>query len=819
MSLKVWLPLLGSFENKGTSNINITLASGNTWASSGKIGNSSLTLTKLQTILPNSSCMSGAKEVSYAYWVKVNTAWSANWLDGIRWIDTDGSTTNTARQEFYTNCTLVGTWYKGGAISGKTFTPGVWTHIAATINYNTGEAKFYLNGILQGTASTVDTTYYCRGDFYIGDNGVDICQNDVRIYDNCLSAAEVKEISQGLVLHYKLDGFSGGLGNPNLYTGSRDFSGSWVNSGNWTTATETYQGFTVKQRSGTWGGLAQNITCTQNDIFTVSFYAKVDSGGQIMSVHRSSLGNVTTGLSILSGNFSSGTNWIITTQDGTQWKRYWATIQITSADITYLQWRIENNQSGKNLYVCGMKLEKGSSHTGWSPAESEGSFNTIQDSSGYGHNGTINSMPTISSETARYSTSTSFDGVDDCITVPYNAICPENIFTINLWFKKDTLGSKNYETLFGGPSGFEMDARAGSATTLSLYMASTRSGNRNAVTSMSLGNWYMITMTRDDTKEKYYVNGIYQSEIDAKAMPTGVYRIGAWASNTGQNYYGLISDFRIYATALSADDVLQLYHTGAKIDNKGNMHAFELNEQTENILFKVEKARTNLVYTDGLRSYTQANCQVTLTEQGYHIYRPPNLTTANDGNTMWGGLLINNQTTRTIASYDASRDNVWNLQKNHTYMFAFHAKGQSSNSPSLVVESNMGWDRIAGVGPNPTYLASNTIPVDFNGEQDCYIIFKIEDDVVKVATENKSSYVQGNSYLSYRELCLNYGYTATGTLGTDLYLTDFRLYDITNHMAEFTKMGQAKFYDFVEQMNKCKIRKNSELLATEFIEL
>ena len=131
----------------------------------------------------------------------------------------------------------------------------------------------------------------------------------------------------------------------------------------------------------------------------------------------------------------------------------------------------------------------------------------------------------------------------------------------------------------------------------------------------------------------------------------------------------------------------------------------------------------------------------------------------------------------------------------------------------------MGWDRIAGVGPNPTYLARNTIPANFNGEQDCYIIFKIEDDIVKVATENKSSYVQGNSYLSYRELCLNYSYTATGALGTDLYLTDFRLYDITNHMAEFTKMGQAKFYDFIEQIDKCEIRKNSELIATKFIEI
>lgn len=43
--------------------------------------------------------------------------------------------------------------------------------------------------------------------------------NDVRIYDHCLSTKEIKEISQGLILHYKLDGFNGGVGE-NILTNS-----------------------------------------------------------------------------------------------------------------------------------------------------------------------------------------------------------------------------------------------------------------------------------------------------------------------------------------------------------------------------------------------------------------------------------------------------------------------------------------------------------------------------------------------------------------------------------------------------------------------
>lgn len=39
-----------------------------------------------------------------------------------------------------------------------------------------------------------------------------------------------------------------------------------------------------------------------------------------------------------------------------------------------------------------------------------------------------------------------------------------------------------------------------------------------------------------------------------------------------------MSDFRLYTTALSAEDILDLYHTPANIDNLGGIHSFEMTE-------------------------------------------------------------------------------------------------------------------------------------------------------------------------------------------------------------------------------------------------
>lgn len=825
MALKVWLPLNETLENKGTENITFSNTIP-TYATNGKIG-SALNIYATPQITINIPSLVNAQQFSFTFWYKpqTNSNNTSNWqlvfaladkntnntTGRLRIESSYGSVASTYAISIHNN-TSYGIASVGYVLSSEWNT---WHHIAFTCDGI--KCRGYCDGVLKKEEDFLGGTLTGTG--YIGspsaNSGADGLMNDIRIYDHCLSAAEVKDIAQGLVLHYKLDGPMGGANENIILTSNKVTSGGqstnitreYMNDGSLKivagASNGNYASIGFQNNSNTNVGAKMQV----GDTYTISCDIKVESGTRLPTLFINS-GN---GYKQLQGNIILN-----------QWIRAYYTSTWAEPGSQYgnISLHLGFSNAIGTYYFKNFKLEKGNNPTPWTPAPEDLGIDTtiVEDSSGYGHNGEIISELHISNDTARYNSSTLFDGVDDCIIVPYNTVCPENIFTINLWFKKDAIGTKNYETLFGGPSGFEMDTRAGSATSLSLYMASTRSGNRNSVTSLSLGNWYMVTMTRDGTKEKYYINGIFQSEIDAKAMPTGVYYIGAWASSTKQNYYGNISDFRIYCTPLLDTDIKQLYNVGMKVDNLGGVHSFEFVEQQSNIIFPIELSRSNLEFTNGLSKYTQANCQVTLTDQGYHIYRPPNLTLANDGSTMWGGLKLVNQKTDITATYDDNRDNNWGLQKGHTYLVLCHASGQSTNATNFGWANNMGWSG-GGLTPSPTQILNDCIPANFNGEKDCAYIFTINDDVIKPCTSAYSSYVVNTNYLSYRHMSLGWGYTSTGALGTDIYLTNFQLYDVTNSIGQIKKDGSILFTTFNEMNSVAKIRKKDEFLATEFIEM
>lgn len=211
MALQVWLPLNGSLENKGCSNVQFTQNS--LTYTTGKIGQCAYFSSGIKTNTVTIPALSGAKKFSIATWIKVPSNQTiTNWADVITLGCSSGSSTTTFRLEQTTNNTSL-CWFGNGVLTndgGVGYYPSnvrddTWHHLVVASDNQ--KIYRYWDGALFGELTIADTykNSYLTGTMSIGDTGNYCYLNDVRVYDHCLSAAEVKEISRGLVLHYKLD--------------------------------------------------------------------------------------------------------------------------------------------------------------------------------------------------------------------------------------------------------------------------------------------------------------------------------------------------------------------------------------------------------------------------------------------------------------------------------------------------------------------------------------------------------------------------------------------------------------------------------------
>ena len=232
----------------------------------------------------------------------------------------------------------------------------------------------------------------------------------------------------------------------------------------------------------------------------------------------------------------------------------------------------------------------------------------------------------------------------------------------------------------------------------------------------------------------------------------------------------------------------------------------------QNILTLTNDAIYAKTYSAGLSAYTQSNCQVTLTDTGYRIYRPPNISTSTSGNTMWGGFVVK-----------PFSENSNALVKGHTYILKFEIKGKNSdNSYDIGWHNQVGWDG-GGLTPSPSSVSYTSLGTNFNSDNWFRFHYKwtINDDIIKTCTSSYSSFVAGQQYISYRDFKFGFGYNPTGSMGTDLYIRNVRLYDITTkpNNIKIYKTGIITSGDFIEDNGNISFKMDDDLYANEIIEI
>lgn len=98
------------------------------------------------------------------------------------------------------------------------------------------------------------------------------------------------------------------------------------------------------------------------------------------------------------------------------------------------------------------------------------------------------------------------------------------------------------------------------------FFWNTGDGNGNGFGSISssdyLNSWHHFAVTGDGTTVKLYIDGVFKANAATYKAITGTDLIlNGWNTANDYDFNGTLSDFRLYATVLSADDILQLYNT------------------------------------------------------------------------------------------------------------------------------------------------------------------------------------------------------------------------------------------------------------------
>lgn len=612
MSLQVWLPLNGSLENQGLKKYNLSMFRGTeVYNNNGKIGkcfyaNGANTI-KILNIIPDFYNYTSYSLCAWFYIEAQNTAHSGSAIiSGGNW---NYQVLNLAVSDWssdhYTRLRVSNTnWTKTYSYN---FSLNTWYHVVVSSDGNKTYA--YVNGQLIGNTiagflpTSISGDDICIGGAtYNGNMQFFGRINDVRIYDHCLSDKEVEELSKGLVLHYKLnDNFQQkninimpnylnmALGSANSSTGTWRLAGTSNMERSRVLISDSPEGECYgfqndgiqTANDGSCYGI-DNFPLDGNSIYTISMWARIINGTEGYA-----------GYNIYASTDKGGSytkidkNYRVTPLPASgEWVKCWYTFSTNANNTRNIYIGITTGSTSVTTQMCCVHIEKIDNSVD----------RIIYDSSGYQNNGIINGNLNINNNTSKYNNSIYFDGNTAAIQTPdLTTMIKDKNYTISCWTYKTQIGEKNYQTIYGGPSGFELEARSSSSTSPLFKIHNWGGGT----TAYEFNKWYHFCFIHTDTNSKLYINGELKLTGTSATVPSGNYFIGAWKTATQQNYDGNISDFRIYATALTEEQVLELYNTSVTIDNKGNIYSREYIEDNNNLnITKTGLFQSSIIHDD-----------------------------------------------------------------------------------------------------------------------------------------------------------------------------------------------------------------------------
>ena len=217
--------------------------------------------------------------------------------------------------------------------------------------------------------------------------------------------------------------------------------------------------------------------------------------------------------------------------------------------------------------------------TSWIP--NTANTNIIYDCSGYQNDGTIVSELSAAADSRRYDTAIQFSSTNYFKRTSLTS----QIQTISFWAKWNVIpsgsGSASQSVIYVD---YKSKTGFGLASSGLLCSSSGLSTNVYPRSLVAVNTWYHFVIVcpsgSANATRTLYINGVEQTKSSTTSNWTysiDELQIGK-RSTTSDGFNGQLSDFRMYVTALTADQVKQLYETSASIDASGNVYVRELKE-------------------------------------------------------------------------------------------------------------------------------------------------------------------------------------------------------------------------------------------------
>lgn len=498
---------------------------------------------------------------------------------------------------------------------------GKWTHIAITADYE--NITVYINGekninypkipfdYSQATNAIVigkmaynhiNTTTYCP--FY-----GKIC--DVRIYDNCISAREVRDISNGLICHYPLS-------NP-YETYYKNLYSSTYNCGS-----ASVSGFT-KTKSSDEDGVYYNYSCshssseTSDRWYSIYFPKYTFTAGKSYTisikirVHSCINMSLTLRHSRISNDFHGCKTQqvVLTSSEKNVWKEYYLTQVIPASHVyngvTYVSDPLIEFYTGNLASLdCSMSFDLKDVQVvesdSYLPFISGSTDGIIYDASGFGNNGatTETTSPTwiSNADSPKYNGNYLFNGSSSCITVSskVNEIVRggNSPLSYSFWFKPIDTGRNIIFGDYSTPGYINFNIEYDSNGIRWYWDASP---SKYFKINIATGTWAHICLVYTGTAIKAYKDSVlvetYTITLSPKTKTSGNFLIGK-DSRTGETMLnGYLSDFRIYTTALSEDEIKNLYHRRFSIDQEGALFCAGIEE--DETISKISLKKTGIL--------------------------------------------------------------------------------------------------------------------------------------------------------------------------------------------------------------------------------